>query len=154
MNAVLTFQQLVGDTVVIHQPARRLPQRRVAERRLLRVFGVEAEVVDQARRESVDTHVGIALQRGDLIGAKLVGDIHIALLDQQATGAGIGDALQQHALQVRLRGGVRIGLQHQRLQRHKLFDGKRAATRGMGLQPAVAGVVIAGVLQRGFAVDY
>ncbi len=70
----MPYWQLVGDAVVVHQPACRLPQRRIAERGLFRVFGVKAEVINQARRESVDTHVCIVFQRRNLIRAKLIGD--------------------------------------------------------------------------------
>lgn len=153
MNAVLTFQQLVRQAVIVNQPACRLPQRRIPQRRLLWALSVKADVINQAGREGINTHIGGVLQRGNLIRAELIGDIHITLLDQQTAAARIGHTFQQYPLQMRLPDAVGIGFQHQRLQRDKLFDGIGGAAGGVHLQPAIAVIVVAGVFLCQFAVD-
>ncbi len=49
MHPILPFQQLLGDALIIHQPARRLPQCRIAQRRVVFAAGVETEVIDLGR---------------------------------------------------------------------------------------------------------
>ncbi|MNT29435.1 hypothetical protein D3C72_1651740 [compost metagenome] len=52
MHKILALQQILSDTVVIHQPARRFPERRVVQQRVSAVSGVKHQVVLLGRRDA------------------------------------------------------------------------------------------------------
>lgn len=70
MHPILPFQQLLGDALIIHQPARRLPQCRIAQRRVVFAAGVETEVIDPGRIGLLDAYARRIAQRVELIGPR------------------------------------------------------------------------------------
>ncbi len=95
----LTFQQIVSDTFVIKQVARRFPQRRVFQRGL--GIDIELHVIKRRHRHGEGFHARFALQRSHLIGTKVTCDIGIALLQQQTTRGWLRHVFNQHIFQLR-----------------------------------------------------
>ena len=69
MALELPFQQIVGDAFVIEQPARRLPERRIAERR--RRLGVELQEIKRSVRNGQGFDARLALQGRHLVCPRL-----------------------------------------------------------------------------------
>ncbi len=80
MALELPFQQIVGDALIIEQPACRLPERRIAERR--RRLGIELQEIKRSIRNSQRFDARLALQSRHLVCPQVACDIGIALLDQ------------------------------------------------------------------------
>ncbi|MOA25747.1 hypothetical protein D3C78_1464910 [compost metagenome] len=103
VNTVLPLQQVVGNGLIVHQPARRLPQGWVAQRRRLFAAGVEAEIIDFGRVLLLYPDPRLFTQRIELIGTQVVSHVGVSFQQQQAPGSGIADVLQQHRFYLRLR---------------------------------------------------
>ena len=130
MNKILAFQQIFSDAVVIDQPARGFPERRVVQQRVGAVAGVKHQVILLGGRNAQHLHARLAVQGADLICTQIARHVRITLLDQQAAGSGIGDVFNDDAFKLRRAAGRGfVGFQHDGLMRLVNAHFERAAAR-------------------------
>ena len=84
VNKILAFQQVLRDAVIVDQPARRFPERRVVQQRIGAVAGVKHQVILLGGRNAQHLHARLAIQGAYLICTQIARHVRIPLLDQQA----------------------------------------------------------------------
>ena len=144
MNLDLARHDRVGDGLVIDQMFHRLTHLRLGQ---ILVLLVQPEIVDRALRPALKLDVGIVLQRSDILGREVTGDVDIAFLQQQALRRGFGDVAVDRAGHRRLVARViLVALQHDDLVGAPVADRERTRARVVDLQPFIAEIAVGLVL--------
>ncbi|MNZ51161.1 hypothetical protein D3C78_689690 [compost metagenome] len=143
MDKVLALQQIFGDAFIIHQPARRFPERRIIQQRVGAIAGVKHQIVLLGGRDAQHLHTRFAFQRADLISTQIARHVCVALLDQQTTRGRIRYVFNNDTFQLRCAARCRfVGFQHDGLMGLVNLHLERTAARRVHLQPRVAEVIV------------
>ena len=151
MDDADVLDQRVADRGIVDQPLHRLAHLGLGEDRVLLV---EAEVVDRALRRRRRLDVLVGGERGQVLRRQVARDVGVALLEQQALGRGflhvaVDDARQLGLLAV----VVVVALERDDLVGAPLAELERAGAGIVGLEPAVAEVVVLLLRQHELLVD-
>ena len=134
MHLHLAVEDGGGHALVVHEVARGLPHGR---RRQAVGLLVEGQEVDGGLRVSL--HPDAVVEPRDLVGGQVLGDVHVALLEEELLRRALGDVAQDHAVEVRpLLEVVLVRLEPHDLGRAEGGHGERAGACGVGVEPGVA----------------
>ncbi len=150
MHLHLTVQNGVGHTLIVHQIPRRLPDGGGRQRLDLLV---ERQEVHGGLGKNLD--LDAVAQTRDLIGRQVLGNVHVALLQQELLRGALRDMLEDDAVEKRRALEViGVGAQSHDLRGSEGLHLEWPRPGGVEVQPGVAHVAVDFLCHDGFHVDH